>query len=384
MKISIVVRVLAPYAVPRYRALQSLGLFDFEVLALSRSEAIRDWKVAVEECGFPYREVVPGRCVDEVRPATLRRALTAYLEARDPDAVAVAGYGDRVIRAGLIWCITRKKITVLISDSTALDRRQFRPKNWLKALLVRRCDAGFVAGERAALYLTALGMPCHQIWRRQNVVDNEWFSRKAEVARLQEWYLRDSYGLPHRYFLYVGRFAPEKNLLRLLDAYGRYRDQGPAQPWGLVLLGSGPEREGLEGYVRRNHLPDVVWTGSRQIDELPAFYALAGCLVLPSLSEAWGLVVNEAMASGLPVLVSDRCGCVPELVHQGLNGYVFDPSNVDELARLMGLMASGQVDLKAMGEESRRAIAPYSPEAWALSLADCLQQAAARKKRVPG
>ena len=147
-----------------------------------------------------------------------------------------------------------------------------------------------------------------------------------------------------------------------------------------MLVGSGPDRQAIDEYIRRNDVPGVVFSGFRQIGELPAFYALAGCLVLPSLSETWGLVVNEALASSLPVLVSERCGCVPELVHSGLNGYVFDPLDVDGLARLMALMTSQQVELKALGEESRRIISLYSPESWARSLADCIQRTAARKR----
>jgi glycosyltransferase involved in cell wall biosynthesis len=191
---------------------------------------------------------------------------------------------------------------------------------------------------------------------------------------------RRLYSLPERYFLYVGRFAAEKNLFRLLEAFKLYRGSSGDRPWDLVLVGSGPDRQAIDEYIRRNDVPGVVFSGFRQIGELPAFYALAGCLVLPSLSETWGLVVNEAMAAGLPVLVSERCGCVPELVHPGLNGYVFDPLDVEELARLMALMTSRQVDLKAMGEESRRIISLYSPESWARSLADCIQRTVARKR----
>jgi len=382
MRVSILVKVLAPYAVPRFRAIHSLGVFDMEVLALGRTEIIREWMVPEEVVDFPYVEAIRDQCVDDISPRRLRGALLTYLRDRDPDVVVVAGYGDRILRAGVLWALRRKKVTVLVSASTALDKPRFWPKEWVKSLLVRQYDAAFVAGERQAHYLRALQVPPERIWKGCDVVDNEWFSRrtdeerrrKVEVSRLSE--------LPRRFFLYVGRFAPEKNLIRLLEAYGRYRVVCADQPWGLVFVGSGPQGQAIEEYVRKSRLPDVVFAGFRQIDELPAFYALASCLVLPSLSEPWGLVVNEAMASGLPVLVSERCGCVPELVHPGLNGYIFNPLDVGALARLMAMMASGRVDVKSMGEESRRIIQLYSPETWARNLADCIQQTIARK-RVP-
>jgi glycosyltransferase involved in cell wall biosynthesis len=105
--------------------------------------------------------------------------------------------------------------------------------------------------------------------------------------------------------------------------------------------------------------------GLKQVDELPACYAAADCFVLPSLSEPWGLVVNEAMASGLPVLISRRCGCARDLVREGENGFLFDPTRPDELARLMGLVADGGVDRAAMGAASRRIVSGFTVERFA-------------------
>src|SRR5206468_3929765 len=116
----------------------------------------------------------------------------------------------------------------------------------------------------------------------------------------------------------------EKNLSRLIRAYHLYREQDTVEPWDLVLVGGGPEEISLRRQVNESALKGVWFAGTRQIDDLPIYYALAKCFVLPSVSEPWGLVVNEAMASGLPVLVSDRCGSA-ELVQNGNNGFVFDP-----------------------------------------------------------
>jgi glycosyltransferase involved in cell wall biosynthesis len=103
--------------------------------------------------------------------------------------------------------------------------------------------------------------------------------------------------------------------------------------------------------------------GFKQYPELPNYYGLASAFVLPSISETWGLVVNEAMASGLPVLVSDRCGCAPDLVRDGTNGFTFDPYSVEEIASAMlrvWKMEDGE--LKRMGAESSRIIAAWGPE----------------------
>jgi glycosyltransferase involved in cell wall biosynthesis len=107
---------------------------------------------------------------------------------------------------------------------------------------------------------------------------------------------------------------------------------------------------------RHVHLP-----GFKQYDELPAYYALARAFVHASTTEQWGLVVNEAVASGLPVIVSNRCGCVPELVAD--NGFTFDPVNENELAaRLLEMASLSDDDLEHFGEASRRIAARFGPD----------------------
>ncbi len=131
--------------------------------------------------------------------------------------------------------------------------------------------------------------------------------------------------------------------------------------WGAV-----PEApEGAETIDCGGH---VLTPGYKQYDELPAYYGLASAFVMPSLSETWGLVVNEAMAAGLPVIVSDRCGCAPDLVREGRNGLLFDPRDADALAGAMGHLAHGGADRASMGEASRAIIAGWGPGRFALGL----------------
>src|SRR5207247_1792609 len=120
---------------------------------------------------------------------------------------------------------------------------------------------------------------------------------------------------------------------------------------------------------------------SRQVDELPLYYARAKCFVLPSISEPWGLVVNEAMASSLPVLVSNRCGCAMDLVRHGRNGFVFNPLNVRSLANLFVEVSSGGLNLGALGAESQKVIDDYSTTLFAERVSNHLAALYGRKRQ---
>ncbi len=380
MKISCLEPVLAPYSIPRFNALQSLRRdCTVQVMALGATERIRDWQVRKAGLGFEYAEAFPGKTLEQAEPRSLADRVTRWLDESDPQAVLITGYFFPAMRAAARWAQRRGRASIFMGDSQWADRRRIALRERVKGWWVRRnYDSAFVAGERTAAYLMRLGFPREHIWTGYDVVDNQEFAAGAAAAHLQNDSLRPSLGLTERYFLFVGRFAPEKNARRLLDAYARYREAAGRSAWGLVLVGSGPEEALLRDHAK--DLPEVVFAGFQQMDTLPVYYGLASCLVLPSISEPWGLVVNEAMAAGLPVLVSHHCGCVPELVKPGVNGYVFNPLDTGGLASLLGVMSSRSVDANKMGEASRRIVAIYTPQTWAESIGDCIDRTVACKR----
>jgi glycosyltransferase involved in cell wall biosynthesis len=269
-----------------------------------------------------------------------------------------------------------------MSASKADDQPRKFWKEWLKSRIVQFYDAAIVGGTPQRDYAIALGIPPQRVFTGYDVVDNDYYGRGADAARSQASGLRLKLLLPRPYFLNVGRFIEKKNLFRLLEAYRIYRQSTFVPPWDLVLCGSGP----LEAHLKAvaGNLAGVHFPGYKQEDELSEYYGLASVYIIPSSHfEQWGLVVNEAMASGLPVLVSTACGCAPDLVQEGVNGLTFDPYDVDGLARLLVRMSSGEVDLQAMGEASRRIIADWTPEVFAQNLFKAVEaaQEAKRSKR---
>ena len=145
-------------------------------------------------------------------------------------------------------------------------------------------------------------------------------------------------------------------MVNLIEEFADYRERGGK--WSLVLAGDGPLREPLKVLVTSLGLSGTVqFAGHKTSTGLLPYYAFAGCFVLPSTREPWGLVVNEAMASGLPVLVSDRCGCAEDLVQSGVNGFVFDPAERGAIRQSLQSIEKREGELLVrMGRQSREII----------------------------
>ena len=306
---------------------------------------------------------------------------TVLAESR-PDAVFLNGWSDRGALRALRWCRRRGVPAVLMSDSQRHDEPRVFWKEWLKRGVLAGCAAAFVAGRRHKRYLVALGFGAKPMSLGYDVVDNEHFSRGADEARADAG-VRAQLRLPERYFLCVSRFVPKKNLPRLLRAFAAYRRRAGADAWELVLLGDGAGRGELQAQIARDGLEDAVHLrGFLQYNALPAYYALAGALVLASTSEQWGLAVNEAMASGLLVLVSNVCGCAPELVSEGVNGWTFDPRDEAALAAALARLADPATDRASMGLAGRRIVADWSLDRFAAGFWEAARGAQTTTRRL--
>lgn len=282
-----------------------------------------------------------------------------------PDIVCVPGWGEWYAVAALAAANRIRIPAIMLSDSAADDAPRVGWKEFVKRRVVGLCSAGLVAGTRHVQYITELGMPLDVVFTGYDIVDNAYFSTQSDVARLQKY----PFDLPDNFFLTSNRFIEKKNLPRLIEAYAAYVAVVGADAWCLVMLGDGPLRSLLVEQVARLQLSGkVIFTGFKDYDSLPIYYGLARAFIHSSTSEQWGLVVNEAMAAGLPVLVSDRCGCAPDLVKNGVNGFTFDPYDITDIVTRMLQIGGAECDLSAMGNASREIIGRWSPETFALSM----------------
>lgn len=351
-----------PYHLARLTAtaarLHAQGV-DVIGLETAAADATYAWAQEKAATGFDRVTVFPDQTFDTLTPQTIHTGVTQTLDRLQPDAVGINSYSLPDARAALMWCRQNRRVAVVMTDSKADDAERTGWREHIKSILLSQFDAALVAGTPQRAYLEALGFAPDRLFTGYDVVDNAHFQRGAEVARA-------AYTGPPA-FIAVNRFIPLKNLDRLLTAYYAYRQQ-VAAPWDLVLAGDGPERPALVAQISRTGIEGVSLPGFLQYDALPAAYGRAKALIHPALKDTWGLVVNEAMAAGLPVLVSERAGCAADLVRPGETGFTFDPEDPAALTALMVRLTDGTVDVNAMGRQAQVLIAAWSPTRFADNL----------------
>ena len=360
--IAVVFHYIGPYHHARLNAAASrLSVTGFEWLAKAHDA----WGKAGSDARYHKVSLFPEAAHNNLGSSQLRRAFWSALEQANPDVVAVNGWNDFGSLVAADCCVRRGIPMVVMSESA----RQDEPRTWWKEMIKRRVvgvySAALVGGQRHVEYLVELGMPRDRIFTGYDVVDNAYFRRRAEEVRSQKSDVRKQYGLSENYFLASARFIEKKNLPTLIRAYAAYRQKSEASgnpPWDVVLLGDGPLREALNSQLSTLNLhAHVHLPGFKPYDELPVYYALAKAFVHASTTEQWGLVVNEAVASGLPVIVSERCGCVPELVRG--NGFTFDPIDERELpSRLLQIASLLDDERRSLGDASYRIAENFAPE----------------------
>ncbi len=266
--------------------------------------------------------------ITEVSKAKIRDRLFKVLDEVDPEVVILSGWDAIPSLIALLWAMENNKPTVIISESQEHDFPRYRIKECFKNFLLDLIDSAFVGGINQRNYLVKLGFDNDMIFEGCDIVDNKFFmrpSRKEDIENLK---------LPENYFLTSCRFVEKKNLKILIEAFSSL--ESVHTEWSLVLAGDGPLRRELESLVLEYNLSDKVhFLGYLDYLTMKNVYAGASCFVLPSTTEQWGLVINEALASGIPVICSKNVGSAPNLLSGQHVGYVFDPlSSTDLLGKM--------------------------------------------------
>jgi len=373
-----------PYHYARFSALRDAGAQrGVEVLGLQlfSGSGVYDWdsEPRSDERGMHYLDL--GHDETRFHPVRLTRDVAPLLRRLRPDVLLVPGFWHWAV------CLhatarTLGARSVLLSDTHSGTAKAAGLKKRVKGLITRGFGAALVGGDSHRRYLAELGIAPANVFLGYCVVDGDHFRLAAQAVRSNASEHRARLRLSERYFLSLGRLVPKKDLGTLVRAYALFRKRAIDSAVDLVFVGSGPERESLERLAEEHGLAvidhestSVSWTsdgsvphvhfyGFRQVDETPIFFALATAFVLPSIYEEWGLVINEAMACGLPILASKAAGATEMLV-DGDNGVVFSPGDVRALADGLCRIADEPGLAVRMGAESERRVRDWDLDRFA-------------------
>jgi glycosyltransferase involved in cell wall biosynthesis len=342
VKLALLTEIPAPYRIPLFNALTERA--NLRVLFLSEHDPRRSfYGVHRDEWLFDHRvlkgpQLRPGR-----RWIIFNRGVLRELRRFRPDAVAVGGWNQPAFWLALAYCRVRRIPLLLWIESTSRDARsEARPLAFARGAIVRSAAGAYVPGRASAEYARSLGLDVLET--APNAIDSSVFERAAV----------DRSGREDCVFLYAGRLDPEKGLDTLLVAF---RDV----PGRLVLVGSGSEEERL----RRLAFDRVCFEPPRSRDDLVALYAKADVFVLPSRSEPWGMVLNEAATAGLPLVATEEVGAAYDLIEQGQNGFRVPADDVEALGHALRTLALDARLRASAGARSRELVRNLTPTAWA-------------------
>jgi glycosyltransferase involved in cell wall biosynthesis len=357
-KVVLLTNFVAPYRVPMLEAVAK-RVGNLRVWVSTLMETNRPWhpdsgtlQVELQRCltikhrsGHPhgYRE----QQLIHLPYDTLFR-----LRRERPDIVLSAEFGARTLQAALYCAISATPLVVWATVSESSEKGRGLARRLLRRALLPRADAVLVNGRSGARYVRALGA------RASRIVTVPQTSSLREIAAVKPVVS----GPEHR-LLYVGQFIERKGIVPLVAALGRWGRRHPGEEVTLELVGDGPEA------VRLVQVPvpanvTLRWSGQLPYEQIASAYSRASLFVFPTLADEWGLVVNEAMAAGLPVLGSIYSQAVEELVEDGVSGWVFQPNDSEAVdAVLDRALTTGASELASMGVTAREAVRALSPEA---------------------
>lgn len=361
IKYILLTEIISPYRIPVFNEIARTLNDNFLVFFLGETENRRQWRINKDKIRFNYkvlpRILLQGR---NSEPYFLNPGIIYRLFKHSPDIVITGGYHQPGFLSAMIYAKLFKKRIILWCESNKYDLRTNNPlKAAYKRWFIRNASSYIVPGRASYEYIVSLGASAERIHMAPNAVDNDYFSRLCEEYKLNKERLKREKGYPGRLIIYVGRIIEAKGVLDLIKVFQRLCALVP--DLGILLVGSGPDKERYMDFCASNNIKNVFFTGFIQPDELPLYYALSDVFVLPTHHEPWGLVLNEAMICGLPVISSAVAGAAADLVINGRNGHIFKKQDLYALTQCLMHILNNKEERISMGKESLEIIKGYSP-----------------------
>jgi len=351
-KIAIIHNIISPYRTPLFEELANHPSIDLFVYYCAETHREREWHILKSD-KYSYN-ILPSLTlkfsgiISHINPSIIPKLIREKYS-----AIIIGGYTDFTTQAAFIISKLMKTRIILWSGSTTGEPSLLRKlSSPLAKFIARHSDACIAYGTKAGEYLVSLGVPQEGIFYAYNTVDTEFFQRENSNYKPKKKELKDRLNIKNgKVVLYVGQLIEKKGVRYLIQAFAQLKQE--IDDVSLVIAGDGRLRNELISLCGTLQLPDVHFIGFIQQQQLPLYYSIADVLVLPSTEEVWGLVLNEAMSCGLPVIATDKVGASIDLIRNGVNGYVVAEGAPDQLYQALKKVLPAT---ESMGMESQKII----------------------------
>lgn len=292
------------------------------------------------------------------QPGIIKKVLNT-----EADVIIVEGYFQWSPIGYLKKIIQKKPIVLSYERTFHTERNSGKLRFFYRKLLTKYFDAAVVNGRLSKEYLASLGMPLESIFTGGMAADSSFFRERTKnlekITCKKEW----NFNYNSLIYLYVGQIVERKGVMELLNAWKHFDKEAT-----LVCAGMGNQMQEVQEYLKLNNLNNVIMLGSVDYDRLPSLYKASDVFIIPTLEDNWSLVVPEAMASGLPIACSKYNGLWPELIHDNVNGKVFDPLDAEDTLECLEYFYKNKERLEYMGKDSIEIEKEFSPKNAAKSI----------------
>ena len=296
-------------------------------------------------------------------PQISQKQVDSYFNLIKPQIIFVPGWSFEISKKIINWSNKNNVRLVLMSETKADDKKRNLLIEIIKSkFIIPKFSAALVGGSLHAKYLIDLGMSKKSIFYGYDVVDNKFFIEKSKSAKLKKYEILESFSIPDKpFFIVVCRLIRRKNIKRLISAYHSYFNFYSDDSWNLIICGSGKELIYLKNYVKDLGLEKKIkFLGFINYKKVAELYGLASCFIHPALSEQWGLVINEAAAAGLPLIISKTVGATSELLKENINGFSIDPHRENEIFEAMTKIHKlSNSEIIQMGKMSKKIVSEF-------------------------
>lgn len=356
MKIAFVTNSRAPYRTLQFNKFSEIPDTRFTIFYINKNVNGRAWRT--EECKFEEKTISSNKLVK-----TLKDIVNQY------DLIMIGGYDKKEYILLSLMCKLRNKKYILLFDG--INPKRINSKEKLHKYIVKKfviSNSVFIFGNGmvSKMYFTQqFKYPDDRIVNQYLTVDIESISRLSDKKEEIKTMLQNKYVIPQNMnvVMYSGRLVKRKRIENIINALSLLKNK---DDYYLLIVGDGEERENLFHLAKEKNINLIITGFIKEQEELFKFYYLADMFILPSENEPWGLVVNEAMAAGLPLIVSDECGSYMDLVKDDYNGFIVNCNDTKELSKKIEAII--KEDYNEFGRNSKKIIKDWTFENSKLSL----------------